>query len=316
MDRRKLLTAAGLLAAAPAAPALAAAQPSLRGPYLDLTTGQGNMINKVRMSADLDETKQRLGGVAGVVTAVRQGEKLRDLVGFEVVSAGRAAKQPDGSYRFYHREVILYTDLATGEVLDTYLNPFTNERVKVVHVVNDPWNEHIEPYEPLPPNYGGLNKTEPGPRKPLIVPWKDVGGGMLVTMRNIHLYYRSALQPDQWPRESSGPMNSVSETYTTMVKLADVQNPRLTAIKSWVTWARTTPWLPWMLMGQAPGHIQYHSIPTGGDSLATMRPAVRAYMEKNLPHMLVAPPPESWSKPNLSSLEVYAATQKPAPPKS
>jgi hypothetical protein len=31
--------------------------------------------------------------------------------------------------------------------------------------------------------------------------------------------------------------------------------------------------------------------------------------------MLEAPPREYWTKPNLSSLEVYANTQKPKPPK-
>jgi hypothetical protein len=39
-------------------------------------------------------------------------------------------------------------------------------------------------------------------------------------------------------------------------------------------------------------------------------------MTKHHPEMLEAPPKESWSKPNLSSLEVYARDQKPAPPKS
>ena len=43
--------------------------------------------------------------------------------------------------------------------------------------------------------------------------------------------------------------------------------------------------------------------------------ALMAHCEKLYPHMLEAPPREYWTKPNLSSLEVYANTQKPKPPK-
>jgi hypothetical protein len=314
MDRRQFF-AASAAAAASGKTASAAAAPSLTGPYLDLTTGKGNMLLRVRMAADLDETKTKRGGTTGIVTAVRPNEKLRDLMGFEVLGVSRAEKQPDGTYRIYHREVILYTDLATGEILNDYVNPFTEERVKVVHVINDPWNEYFEEFEPLPPSYGGLNKVDTTNRKPYIVKWRDAGGGMISSMRNVHLYYRSALQPDKWPRESAGVMNQVSETYTYVVSLADVQDPGKTAVRSYGTWSRVTPWLPWMLMGPAPGHINYMSMSNSYPDIASIKKPVREFLEKNHPHMLEAPPRESWSKPNLSSLEVYAATQKPAPVK-
>jgi hypothetical protein len=316
MERRQFLSATAAVTAASASSARAADAPSLRGPYLDLSTGKGNMLLRVRMAADLDETKIKFGGVSGIVTAVREKEKLRDLFGFEVIGVARAEKQPDGSYRSYHREVVLYTDLATGEVLDEYVNPFTEERVRVVHVVNDPWNEHFEEFERRPPTYGGLNQVEDGPRKPLLMNWRDVGNGMIMAMRNIHLYYKSALQPDKWPRESSGPMNRVSETYTYLVNLADAQNPAKTSVRSYTTWSRTTPWLPWMLMGQAPGHVQYHSISAYYPTVDSIRKPLRDYTLKHFPQMLEPPPRESWEKPNLSSLEVYALTQKPAPAKS
>lgn len=318
MDRRDFFatSAAAMATTTFASSASAADAPSLRGPYLDLSTGKGNMLLRVRIAADLDESKTKWGGTTGVVTSVRPNEKMRDLFGFEVVGVARAAKQPDGSYRSYHREVILYTDLATGEIIDEYVNPFTDERVKVVHVVNDPWNEHFEEFEPLPPSYGGLNKVEEGARKPFLMNWRDVGNGMIMAMRNIHLFYRSALQPDQWPRESSGTMSQVSECYTYCLNLADVQNPEKTTVRNFGTWSRVTPWLPWMLMGQAPGHCQYASISNYYPNVASIKRPVREYMEKHFPHMLEAPPPDSWSKPNLSSIEVYAKTQKPAPAKA
>ena len=322
MDRRNFLITGTLTAGmtttaavATAAESVTSGAPSLRGPYLDLTTGKGNMLAFARMNANLDETKVKYGSASGVVSGVRPGEPVRDLFAFEVVSTARAWKQPDGSYRVLHRETVLYTDSQSGEVLSEYLNPYTNERVKVVHVVNDPWNESFEEFEPRPPSYGGLNKNTDAPRKPLIVPWREIPGGLVIAERHIHLYYPSALQPDKWPRESGGKTNQVSEYFTYILPLKDMQDQRKTSLEHSGTWSRVTPWLPWMLMGQAPGHILYESLVSSFDRIDQFKPKVLAYMQKALPEMLVPPPKESWSKPNLSSLEVYARDQKPAPAK-
>lgn len=324
MERRNFLLtgtmALGLSAAAEAfaatKPAKPGKTPGLTGPYLDLTTGKGNMLALARLQANLDETRVGYGGATGVVSAVRDGEPLRDLFGFEVVSAGRLWKQPDGSFRFLHRETVLYTDLKSGEVLTEFANPFTNETVKVVDIVNDPWNEHITEFRPRPPSYGGLNKNTDVPPEPLILPWRIVGNGMLSMQRHIHLFYPAALQPERWPRESAGKMNRVSEFFTTTVSLADMQNPKKTSLPHTGSWTRVTPWLPWLLMGQAPGHIVYNSTINTFDEIDGFRPNILAYMQKNHPEMLEPPPEESWSKPNLSSLEVYARDQNPAPLKT
>ena len=319
MDRRNFLISSSLTASlvtTAASAATTAGMPSLRGPYLDLTTGKGNMLALARIEANLDESKVKYGSASGVVSGVRPGEPVRDLFTFEVVSAARAWKQPDGSYRVLHRETVLYTDSNSGEVLSEFQNPYTNERVKVVHVANDPWNETFEEFEPRPPSYGGLNKINDAPRKPLVVKWRETAAGLAVAERHIHLYYPSALQPDKWPRESAGKMNQVSEYFTYIVPLKDLQDARKTSLLHSGTWSRVTPWLPWMLMGQAPGHILYQSIVASGDHIEIFKPKVLEYMRKTLPEMLVPPPKESWSKPNLSSLEVYARDQKPAMPLS
>ncbi len=321
MDRREMLMLSGTLAvglgASSAPRALAAALPAgFKGPYIDLTTPKGNVLAGVRMDANLDESKQKWASVSGVVTGVREGEAVRDLFGFEVVSVARAWKQPEGDYRVLHREAILYTNLATGDVMTEWQNPYIDEKVKVVDVINDPWNHHFaEEIRLKGPDYGGLNKQPDPPPMPFSMNFFDAGNGVVQNRTHINLYYKAALQPDTWPRESAGPMNRVSEFFTNVVKLEDLQNPDKTSVLNTGSWVRITPWLPWMLMGQAPGHIHYHSTVQSFDSLAGFKPKVLAHMEKNHPHMLEAPPKEYWSKPNLSSLEVYARTQKPVPPK-
>ncbi|NKB43304.1 MAG: hypothetical protein GKS03_03400 [Alphaproteobacteria bacterium] len=89
LRRHFLAEGAGLAAAGPVTQANAADAPTLTGPYIDLTTGKGNMNLRARMAGDLDESKVKYGSVTGIVSGVRPGEKVKDLFGFEVVSVGR-----------------------------------------------------------------------------------------------------------------------------------------------------------------------------------------------------------------------------------
>jgi len=66
-----------------------------------------------------------------------------------------------------------------------------------------------------------------------------------------------------------------------------------------------------MLMGQAPGHVEYISTMTAFSDVERLPKHVREYAEKNCPHMLSAPT-EDYG-PSHSSLELYARQQKPAP---
>jgi hypothetical protein len=316
LDRREILLG-GLttLAAGAAAPTLAdaaAVAASLKGPYVDLTTPRGNMIALARLVADLDLGKQKAGWYNGYVCGVRPGEAVRDLFGFAGFGMARLLPHESGiGYRKVLREVGIYYDLKTQEPLEEWLNPYTNEKVRVVHVANDPFNQIIRDEFEAPPNYGGLNPKAAPPKIPLILPWKQQGKYVKLE-RHIHLFYKNALQPDKWPRESAGEMARVSEFFTYFIELADMQNPKVTKLPFHGTWARITPWLPWLLMGQSPGNCQYFTYQGGGDDLAdVMPPKVMAYIEKNYPLYLNAP--DKWVDPSLSSIERYALEQKPAP---
>jgi len=43
-------------------------------------------------------------------------------------------------YKLVSREILLYLDPQTGEVLETWQNPWSGETVRVLHVANDPVN--------------------------------------------------------------------------------------------------------------------------------------------------------------------------------
>jgi Protein of unknown function (DUF1838) len=288
--------------------------PAIEGPYLDLRTGKGNQLAYARIQGDLDPAQQKYFWFKGYVNAVQPGKKIVDLVGAQGFGAIRLLPQPDGSIQRLCREIILYTDLKTGAVLDEWTNPITNERVKAVHVDNDPFNYVIADHFPTPPSFGGLNKDVKPPKIPFILPWYQHGDWLEMEI-HIHLAYPSALQPDKWPRESAGPVAQVSEYFAHHVLAADMQNPKLGTVDYRGTWNRVTPWLPWMLMGQAPGLCNYNCFMGTTKNLEQIFDRqVMDYAEKNYAKYFEAP--SKWTgEPSLSSLEHYARNQKPAPAK-
>ena len=265
-----------------------------------------------RLQGNLDFGEVKYGWYSGTVLGVRDGEAVKPLMGFEGFSATRLVDNGDGSYQKLLREVLYYTDLATGEVLVSYVNPYTGEEVSVVHVANDPFNFVIEKYYPKSPNYGGLREVEEK-RYPMLLPWKITNSDTVTLATDIHLYYPSALQPADWPRESSGEFVRVSELFRYVIAKEDLEDMSLTSVEHTGSWTRVTPWLPWMLMGQAPGHILYMGSMGGYDNLDMLSPEVRKYAEEHHPKYFEAP--TKWEEPSLSSLEDYARTQKPAPVK-
>ena len=171
-------------------------------------------------------------------------------------STHRVLRQPDDSYQRLCRELVFYRDLKTGQLLDQWDNPYSGERVRVVDIANDPFNFRISEFFPDPPSYGGLNTAKP-PKRPLLLEWTLVNDHTVTLDSDIHLYYRNALDPAVWPRESSGPMNRVSEFFRYFIRREDAEDPSKTHLPHNGVWSRVTPWLPWMLMGPDPGHVLY-----------------------------------------------------------
>jgi hypothetical protein len=288
---------------------------SLSGPYLDLSKPEDNMTAFARLQGDLDSEKTKYGWYKGMVSAVMPDKKVRDLFMMEGFSCTRLLPLEDGpGYRKVLREVGFYREQRfgrSGKIMTEWKNPLTKETVRVVPIANDPFNFSITPFFPEPPNYGGLNQGK-FPKIPLKLPWEPAIYNNTVRLdTHIHLHYKNALDPKKWPRESSGEKNRVSEFFLYNIDLDDLQNPELTSCPYNGTWSRITPWLPWMLMGQTPGHIIYQSYMGGVKSLDELPEDLVLAAEAIDPKYLEAPT-EDYG-PSLSSLENYALEQTPAP---
>lgn len=318
LTRREGLGLAAIAAGVAALPAAAAAaSKQSAASRLDFRTKVDfkdpvwNRDTYARIDGDVDPTREKCGWLRGKAFGVRDNEKIRPLFIAEGFSFTRLKRLDDGSWRRMLREVVFYRDVDTGKLLETWDNPYTGEKVKVVPIANDPFNFTISDRVPDLPSYGGLQKTTAAP-KPFLMDWMEGPEGTLIVNTDIDMIYPNALQPDKWPRESSGVMNRVSEHFIYTVKRADVENPNLTHIPHIGAWTRMTPWLPWMLMGQAPGHITYfttfQTLPGGIAELPQDLVAAARAMDEKWLHA----PIEDYG-PSLSSLENYAREQKPAP---
>ncbi|MEQ9447256.1 MAG: DUF1838 family protein [Rhodospirillaceae bacterium] len=320
IDRRAALAtglagglATGFLSGAAKAATDATGNASLTGPTYDLTTAYGNVEAYAKATSNLDMKSTHYGWIDGHVMGVAPGGPIRTFCGFRGLGVTRLIPlEGEHGYRRLLREVVFYTDLETGEILEEMENPFTGEKVRVVPVANDPFNRIIRESELSRPTFGGLNVDEKLEEKPFILNWKAFGDRLMME-RHINLYYPNALDPKKWVRESAGPMNQVTETYVMNMSLKDIQNPDLTTVDSTTVWGRHTPWLPWMLMGQAPGHCLYNVMAASMHSLEEAPDQrIIEYIAKNYTKFLDAP--TEWEEPSLSSLEWYAREQEPAPP--
>jgi hypothetical protein len=268
-----------------------------------------------RLQGDIDMTSTRYGWLGGPVMGVVPGEKIRPLFYMEGFSTCRLVPV-EGGYRKLLREIVVYRELSMkgpGKILETWDNPYTGETVRVVPIMNDPFNYNITLTYPDPPSFGGLNQEKP-PKMPFLLPW-SVKGDMMHLTTDIHLYYPNALQPEKWPRESAGPMVQVSELYRYYFNINDMKNPNLTQVPCSGCWSRVTPWLPWMLMGMRAGHTLYMVDFTGADNPGHVSAELRAYLDSTPERSKFLTPPDSDYGPSLSSLENYAIKETPAPAK-
>lgn len=325
IDRRGMLgmgagIGAGLGLGALSGPAFAtptqATAAALQGPHVDLRTPEGNVLNWVRIIGNADEKSVKHGWYDGKIMAIAPEGPVRPLFRFTGFTSARTIKKENGAWFRFNREIGFYRDIKSGEILTEWKSIYHGETLKVVPVANDPFNRKIEPFALFNPR--ALKNPDANAPKPPPVPFIQdyrLRQGLVTLIRATHLWYENELTPEKWPRESSGKFVQVSELFTYDMKPEDVQNPKLTSLRMTGTWNRITPWLPWMLMGQSPGTMLYECMSGNTDSIDDL-PIDRAiidYTEKNYPKFMTAPDDEK--APSLSSLEVYARTHTPAPPR-
>lgn len=209
---------------------------------LDLNDPADNMTAFVKVRGSLNSGEEVIYYANGKIYGFVEGERDKPLMGFEMYNIGRSVKKGENSYELLTNEVLLYTDLKTGEVLESFENPYTGESVDVVHVWNSPVNQKQE----LEGRFGpwGVNHNK-------------YGEDMICMNADIFLAYPSPLSTQEFPKNSQSDLYEAAELFQFFFSEKDMNDPDKKSIDCTISWTRIGPWLPWLEMGQAQGNMVY-----------------------------------------------------------
>jgi len=259
---------------------------------LDLSKNEDAFKSMIRVVGDLDG-KPVFKDWSVTILAVLPGQRAKPIMRAQGYNAGRMIAKPDGSYEWVTREVSYYQDLKTGDIIESWNNPFNGKKVCVIQVANDPVSSKF----PLPPKDGPNN----------FAPYNNMGE--ITSLRwDIPLAYPNALQPAEHPEESTGPTYLASEHFLFFTSTADLSSDTQRSTPVHYSWFRTGPWLPWMKMGNAPGYLIYSGQGRKYATFDELPVKIKEYTTKYYPTYVTAP--DSFYQPNETSWSYYAKLKK------
>lgn len=308
--RNALKTVAGAGAAALATTDLPAEAGTIMGgsSKIDFDDPAQNLNAWAKVLGNTDPTVETLSWFGGHIFAVQKDKPLLKLVGVEGIGVLRIEPQGGDVFRLFNREMAFYKDPNTEEIVDVWRNPLIDEEVEVVPIHNMTVNAEIAPIQKM--DFDGTMVEQP-----FNPPWWVLGDSAM-SLFEVHAVFPSPMKVEDWPRESAGPISRISEIFQRFSSLAEIEDESKTSADYVGTWTRIGPWLPWMLMGQADGHILYRTYMKKLASKDQLTPNFREKVEERFPEYFQAPGPETWGGRNDSSFSVYMEERTPQPPKT
>jgi Protein of unknown function (DUF1838) len=278
--------------AAPAAP-----------PALDLSTPEGALAANRKIQCSTKDGEAVTYYWAGDAFSRREGEADKLLFRAEGMNIRHCVTVNDPvrglGYRLISKELLIYRDARTGEVLKTWANPWTGETVDVLHVANDPVN-----------SASYVKGRDGSPLK-----WTNTMlGDMWFGSFTVPLFYRNPLAGD-YQAEVGGTYHA-TEMFNFSGSTASLIDGSTNTAPAAIAWSRMSDWLPWMKMGGRDGLIYFNTIGRKLGSFDELPAWFKAEIAQNYPDY-TAPPPLDDTRPNETSWTYFKAVRegKKAAPK-
>jgi hypothetical protein len=283
-----LLTATLLATALTAPPALA--DDDLLGPAATREGDAAVLWNTKLTCGTTEQGVTRYGMWEGRMYSRIPGEKDRhifDVVGINTRQCERHKDPVRGEgYRSVSREIMVYLDPATGEIIDQWKNPWTGETVEVIHVANDPVNMRAPSF------------ARDATGKPARVTLRQYGD-LLVASREVPLFYENPLAGAY--QDYIGGKYHAMEIFNTFYSAADFLAPKGPRINpSRLAWQRVSGLLPWMRMGDRPGVMIFNATGFSTFDRAQISPKLMQILQTRYPEYLT-PPPLGDARPNATT---------------
>lgn len=283
-----LLAATLLATALTAAPALA--DDGLLGPAATREGDAAVVWNTKLTCGTTEQGVTRYGMWEGRMYSRIPGEKDRhifDVVGINTRQCERHKDPARGEgYRSVSREIMVYLDPATGEIIDQWKNPWTGEMVEVIHVANDPVNMRAPSF------------ARDATGKPARVTLRQYGD-LLVASREVPLFYDNPLAGAY--QDYIGGKYHAMEIFNTFYSAADFLAPKGPRISpSRLAWQRVSGLLPWLRMGDRPGVMIFNATGFSTFDRTQISPKLMQILQTRYPEYLT-PPPLGDARPNATT---------------
>jgi hypothetical protein len=256
---------------------------------LDLSKPADNLEAFVKMRASLNLEEETVYYWTGRIYSYVPGERSVPLFDLEAYNIARI-QAIDGGYSMLTREVAIYRDIQTGEILERWYNPFINDTVQVVQVWNDPVNQSYL----LKGRFGDWG-----------VPYTSMGNGRVTMFSDIFLLYPSPLKVEVYPENSRSDMYQAAELFQFFIDEKELLDPATRNIYSEVGWTRFSDFLPWMRMGDKPGFLVYQcrGFKDPKASFDSLPKDLKDYVLKHQPQFSQAP--TNFESPNMTSWKYF-----------
>jgi len=267
-----------------------------------------------------------IGAYHGLMYARLPGKRMIPIFGYTGTGVLLARQEPTGELWVKSRETGYFTDLATGDILEEWHNPFTGRTVPVYHFYNDMLVGKIgleipkfllggAGDSPTLMNEGTVFPDATG-RYPFVLPFDSYGDDMMLSWDYTH-EYTNPVTPQGWPRSSTGVRITPSEHFTFNFSRRALEDRSLPTVRFTAGFSRLSECWPFMQMGGTPfadmtvfGRMFSHK---GLGGHRDVPPKVLDYIEKHAPESLTLP--AGW-KPNVSRLDTWKTYAADVPPEN
>ena len=187
-------------------------------------------------------------------------------------------------YRLVSREVMLFTDPKTGEIVRKWENPWTGETVEVMHIANDPVN--------FPAAYPYATDGKP------FNPGFKRMGQWLAMPSEIPLFYHNVLAGDY--QDYVGGKYHAMEIFDFMASANEILDTKNPASFPSISWVRISDWMPWMKMRGRQGQLVFNAVGTKLNNFDALPPVLKNEIAANYPTYNQAPPLDD-KRPNATT---------------
>lgn len=230
----------------------------------EMTLGVEELI-KARCSTDSSNIYCEWSGSVYAFVPQEKQKKLFNIIGMNV---SRCLPQDNNKWLLTSREITLYLDPLTNEVLDSWHNPWTEETVPVVHVSLNPIQIVLQGKYPV-----------------------FMQGKNITFVVDIPLTYPNILgNKPQYRDYSPQQLYQAGEFFQYIVPRDEVLDPSVTTVKSFSgSWMRWGMWLPWMKMRDRSGQLIYNAAIKKHQDFDRLSPILKQIINSKLPAYREAP---------------------------